>query len=259
MKQQSIKRLLAAGILGCFIATSATAQEAPNAEVDANGNLVINPGTPEEQIIAPPEGSVNASGDLVIGDQTFTRPTAVVLANGNLDLGGGNILEVPELPGSDLPPVLAWFGDDLFKYNAALPVDQNQWYFSFTFKNIFHFAANRWFFFEELEAQIFVAHDTGTGNLETGVWMFTRNLFPGQTEGTWMWVSGVNGFRDLRVKYDVSDAEAGNQVLEGYIYVINPSGYDDGGPGFFYFSEFPEGNFIRRVGAENEWVQLRFN
>jgi hypothetical protein len=257
MKQQSIKRLLAAGILGCFIATSATAQEAPNAEVDANGNLVINPGTPEELIIAPPAGSVNASGDLVIGDQTFTRPTAVVLANGNLDLGGGNILEVPELPGSDLPPILAWFGDDLFKYNADAPYDENQWYFSFTYKNLYHFAANKWFYFEVFDATFFLANDSASGTRENGFWAFTRNLFPEQTDGTWVFISGVNGFQDLRVRHSVPDEQAGLQNIDGFLYIMDPSGYpDDEGEGFFFFGEFEDGNYITRFGVDN-CVRLR--
>ncbi|MCC5841516.1 MAG: hypothetical protein JJT96_15485 [Opitutales bacterium] len=97
-------------IFGGLLAASIglMAQSAPDATIDGEGRLILNPGTDEERTILPPAGSVDANGNLVIDGSTFSRPMARVNASGALEIldGEGNVtatLEVPELPSSNIP------------------------------------------------------------------------------------------------------------------------------------------------------------
>jgi hypothetical protein len=251
-----IKNLIAAGIIGS-VSFSLVAQDAPGgAFVDDDGNLVIG-----ELVIAPPQGTVNEAGDLEIDGTTFTAPTATLLDNGNLDLGGGNILEVPRLPeGGQF--IVSWFGTEMFDYLPEVDADTDQWYFNFRFKNMYHFAGSNWFHIQEMDANIFIQPNSGNRSIQDGIWAFTRNLFPEQDVGTWIYIAGKNELRDLRDSdgdgvNDLADNEAGNQNVGGWIYVKTPSGYDDGDEGFFWFGEYDDGNFIWRAGDFDNNIKLR--
>ena len=255
----TIKKIVATCLVGA-VAFSLSAQPDPDATVDVDGNLVLGDGT----VIAPPAGEV-VDGNLVVDGNTITAPTATVNGDGSITLGDGTTLTVPDLPqGGDF--IVSWFGSDFFDFDAGLAADQSQQYFSFTLKNMYHFASSNWFYVLEWDATVFVDPNTGNRSLATGVWMYSNNLFPGQSSGIWFFVSGTNGWNDLRDSdgdgvNDLSDGEAGAQVLEGYLYLSDASGYDANGAGWFYFSEFDDsptdpGNFIIRLGGGGTWVEL---
>lgn len=251
-----MKKLIAAVLFGAF-AFALNAQ--PDATVDQDGNLVLNPGTAEEQVIPKPEGEV-VNGDLVVGGTTIPAPDATLLADGSLELGDGTILTVPDLPGGG-DFIISWFGSDLLDYDDQRPASEDQWYFSWTYKNIYHFAASNWFTFQELQATVFLDPNSGGRNLDDGIWGYTQNLFPGQTEGTWMYLARKFRFNDLRDSdgdgtLDLSNSEGRNATLSGSIYILTPSGYDTEGPGWFAFSEFAGGNFIGRIGGAAGLVKL---
>jgi len=259
MNLNKLKKLVAALLCGAIFAVVAHAQPAgaPDAEVLPDGSLKLPDGT----IIPVPEGTVDGSGNLVVGGVTIPKPTATLLPNGNLDLGDGTILTVPALPkGGEF--IVSWFGADLFDFNAALPATTSQWYFSFTLKTLYHFAADNWFYLLPFDATFYFKPESGNKSLPAGTWVYTNNLFPGQTSGTWIWMSAANGFRDLRDSngdgvLDLPDSEAGAQALNGFMYIKNPSGYPTTQEGFFFFGEFNDGNYIWRVGDIANAIKLR--
>ena len=248
----TIKKIVAACLVGA-VAFSLNAQPDPGATVDESGNLVLSDGT----VIAPPEGEV-VDGNLVVGGNTIMAPTATVNNDGSITLGDGTVLSVPDLPkGGDF--IVSWFGSDFFDYKPAVDADTNQWYFSFTFKDMFHFAVSNWFYFAEMDATIYVNPNSASKSLD-GVWVYTSNLFPDQSAGTWMYIARGNDWNDLRDSdkdgvNDLGDGAAGGQTADGFIYIVNPDGYDAQGAGWFFFSEYGDGNFIKRAGA-NPWVKL---
>lgn len=257
----TIKKIVAACLIGA-VAFSLNAQPDPGATVDpVTGELVLTDGTR----ISPPAGEI-VDGNLVVDGNTIVAPDATPQPDGSLLLGDGTTLEVPDLPGGG-DFIVSWFGSDFYDYDGAIPADQNQTYFSFTLKNMFHFAASNWFYMQEFDATMFFDPNSGNRSLSEGVWAYSNNLFPGQTSGIWVFISGANGFNDLRDSdgdgvNDLDDGAAGGQVLEGVLYLSDSSGYDANGAGFFYFSEFDSsatdpGNFIIRLTpSAGAWVEL---
>ena len=207
MKQESIKRLIAAGVFGCFLAASAGAQTAPDAMVDADGNLVINPGTPDEIMIAPPAGEVDGDGNLVIDGVTIDRPVATVLADGSLDLGDGTILQVPDLPADDAVSIV--FGDLL----AGL---EDGWLWNYNFKTIYPYEGTNFVFFERLGSIFHL--NTDRGHFSNGLWMYGFN-FPEAGNNTWVY-SSLAQMPDLR---DGGGSTSAKQA-QGFLYVYNEGG-----------------------------------
>jgi hypothetical protein len=256
----NIHKLLIAGLFGS-LAVIASAQTTPAGTVDSSGNLVIG-----DQVIAPPAGTVTAEGNLDLGGGVvITKPVATVNTDGSLTVGD-TTYPVPSLPkGGSF--IINWFGNDLFDFRPAVGPETSQWYFSFTFKNMYHFAAGNFFYMQELDASFYFDPNSGNKSLRNGVWAWSNTLFPNQpATGTWIYISDENGFNDLRDSQvpgtvrgdgtlDLTDSQAGSQVLNGYFYIMSPAGYDAGGPGFFFFSEFGDGNWITRAGTTN-WVKL---
>ena len=259
-----MKKLIAALLIGSLFAFSLNAQTAPDAEVDQDGNLVLNPGTPDEVVIPVPDGTVNENGDLVLeGQDPIPAPDATVNPDGSITVGDETLM-VPDLPNGGAF-IVSWLGSDLYDYDPNLGPDQTQNYFSFTFKGMRHYADNNWFFFYSLKAALYINPNTGSRNLDDGVWMYTRNLFTTDTttqvDGTWIYIARKFGWNDLRDSNgdgipDLPDGQAGAQRLEGSMYIKTPSGYDTKGEGWFYFSEFADGNWITRRGEGNYWLKL---
>lgn len=253
----TMKKLIAALLIGSLFAFSLSAQTPPGGTVDQDGNLVLDDGT----VIAPPEGTVDQDGNLVIGSETIPAPDATVNPDGSLTLGDGTTLDLPDLPNGG-SFIVSWWGSDLYDYQPAVGPESDQNYFSFTFKNLYHWANDNWFFFYELKASMYINPNTGNRSLDDGIWVYTNNLFPGQTAGTWVFLARKNLFNDLRDSNgdgipDLDDGQAGSQTLDGNLFVKNPSGYDDKGQGWFFFSEYADGNWIRRLGdASAAWVKL---
>jgi hypothetical protein len=244
----TINKILAACLIGS-VAFSLNAQVDPGAYVDENGNLVLSDNT----VIAPPAGEV-VDGNLVVGGNTIMAPVVTVNNDGSITLEDNTVLTVPVLPnGGEF--IVSWFGSDLFDFDTSKPADQNQWYFSYTFKNMYHFAADNWFYSLEMDATLYFRPDSGNKSLEDGIWVYTNNLFNGQASGSWIWLSGQNGFTTL-VDTD-SDGEVGDEAVSGFIYVKNASGYPTTEEGFFFFGEYPDGNFIWRVGDLPNAQKLR--
>jgi hypothetical protein len=256
-----VKKLIAAGLFGSLAISLSAQGTLPDAFVDDDGNLVIG-----DQVIPPPAGEV-VDGNLVIDGNTIEAPTATVNEDGSLELADGTVLNVPELPeGGDF--IVSWFGPDLFDLEPDTPVTEDQFYFSFRYKTLYHAAASNWFFFYEMNSIFYIDPNSGARSLEGGVWAYTADLFPGQTEGIFVYLAGGPwGFNDLRDTdgdgiLDIGDGEAGAQVLEGFMYVTDANGYDDKGPGIFYFSEFDTGDdpgnwIIRADGDGGPWVKLQ--
>ncbi len=207
MKQESIKRLIAAGVFGCFLAASAGAQTAPDAMVDADGNLVINPGTDDEIMIAPPAGEV-VDGNLVIDGVTIDRPVATVLADGSLDLGDGTILEVPDLPGD--PDGFEAFFDGLF-----VTLDDG-WVWSYNFKEVYPYPGTNFVYLRRTGSIFYISY--GTGHFSNGAWMYGFD-FPAAGDRTWVYTSN-NQMPDLRIGGGSTSAKQQG----GYLYLYNDGG-----------------------------------
>ena len=251
----TMKKLIAAGLIGSLFAFSLSGQTAPDATVNPDGSLTVGDVT-----IPVPDGTVNPDGSLTIGSTTIQAPDATVNQDGSLTVGT-ETLAVPALPHGGAF-IVSWFGSDLYDYRLDRAPEVNQWYFSFRFKNMFHFAADNWFYSEELDATLFWRPDSGTKTLDGGVWVYTSNLFNGQTAGTWVYISGNNGFHDLRDQdedgvLEIPDGQAGAQNVNGFLYVKNPTGYPSAGEGFFFFGEFGDGNWIWRAGDLANAQKLR--
>ncbi len=253
MNLNKLKKLTAALLCGALFAVVVNAQPAgaPDAEVLPDGSLKLPDGT----IIPVPAGTVDAQGNLVIGETTIPKPTATLQADGSLRLADGTVLPVPDLPEGGAF-IVSWFGPDFYDYDDAKGPDVDQWYFSFTFKNLYHFASTNWFYSEELNTYLYFAPNSGLRSLE-GVWVYTNKLFPASTAGTWMYLGRTFGWKDLSAA--AGPGQAGNQTLDGFIYVDNMNGYHgQTGSGFFFFSEYADGNFIIKVGdpGGSWWIKL---
>jgi len=256
-----MKKLIAALLIGSLFAFSLNAQTPPDATVDQDGNLVLNPGTPDEVTIPVPDGTVETDGSLTVGGNNIPAPNATVNPDGSITVDG-NTLMVPDLPKGGAFPI-SWLGSDLYDYQPNTPPDQDQNYFSYTFKDLRHWANDNWFWFYEWKAAVYINPNTGSRNLDEGVWCYTRNLFPGQTEGTWFYLARKYQWHDLRDSKpydgipDLPDSEAGAQQFEGSLYVKNPQGYDTKGAGWFILGEYSDGNWIKRLGDSGApWVKL---
>lgn len=165
-------------------------------------------------------------------------------------------------PSFDLVPELAvaFFGNDLYKF----PGSQNQtsqWYFSFTFKSVYHFTGDNWFFFDEFNSLFYV--NTSIGNLASGFWAYM--MAPGG-HSTWVFIARDGNFYDLRDSNfdgnnDLSDDQAGDQTLTGFMFVQTPFPGDPAGSQWYFFSQYPSGNWIINMGlsspAADDWHQLR--
>lgn len=234
-------------ILGGFLvaSTGLFAQTAPNAIVDGNGNLVINPGTPEEIMIAPPAGTVDSAGNLVIGDTTINRPVASVDGDGNLVLGDGTVLMVPDMPGVSPDPTVDFFAD-LFEYGPELA----GWFYS-PVLNHFWNQTDGWIFWEDWgiinPANGWFFINTGTGNGEA-FWTFSNHF------NSWAFFEVRDG--GLRRLADANDLQM------GWFYVQNPP---DGGNNWHFLNQYnadwtePAG---QRVGFYSNdfgetWIRLR--
>ena len=260
----TIKILIASALIVALCSIQLYAQTAPGATVDpATGNLILD----DDTVIPVPDGTVNqTTGALEFTDgSSVAAPTGTVNTDGSLYLPDTQeTLTVPRSPRGGAF-IINWLGADLYDYNPTIGPETNQTYFSFTFKNIRHFAADNWFWFFELSASIYINPDTGNRNLDDGIWCYSNNLFPGQTSGTWIWIARKNLMSDLRDQdgdgvLEIADGLAGDQLLDASIYVINPSGYDALGSGWFFFREWPDGNYIIRrsqtVPNPHAWAKL---
>lgn len=246
MKQESIKRILAAGLFGCFLAASAGAQDAPDAMVDDEGNLVINPGTEDEMTIAPPVGEV-VDGNLVIGDETISRPDATIDENGNLVLADGTVLEVPDLP---VDGILGLFGDTMV---AVDPADEDGWLFSYNFKFVFHWAENfpNFMFIERLGSIVYVP-DSGAG-INAGMWVHAFN-FPTAGNNTWIYLRSSPDFLE-----DVRDLEGESQtqkrITQSFMFVQSPGGDAEAAWHVFLENSALTAAFIAEAGTD-DFVQV---
>lgn len=154
------------------------------------------------------------------------------------------------------PGPLAVFGNDLHSLSGAGP-DTSQWYFSFTFKDLFHFADGNWFYALQFNSYMWV--DAENGALATGFWAY--HVFP--SHSTWVYTQRNGLFSDLRDSTgdginDLADEAAGDQPMSGYMYLESPFPGDPEGPAWYYFEQFPDGNWIVQVDNPNaEWHLLK--
>lgn len=189
--------------------------------------------------------------------------------SGNVTIGGiaygfvnlsaaGEAYKAEHQPISD--PVLNFFGNDLFTYPGNTP-GTSQWYFSFTFKNVYRFAGGNWFFFEEFNSYLWV--DIQSGSLANGFWTYA--IMP---EGNVSWAFlGRNGnFYDLRDSNhdginNLPDSAAGAQTLDGYIFMETPLAGDPSGSAWYFFSQFSDGNWMLNLNIQDpgpgDWHLVR--
>lgn len=221
MKQESIKRLLAAGLFGCFIASSAGlhADAHLDAFVDEDGNLVVG-----DTVIPPPEGQVDAEGNLVIGGQTITKPDATVDAEtGDLILADGTRLQVPDVPGD--PDGFEAFFEDLF-----VSLDDG-WVWSYNFKEAYPYPGTNFVYLRRTGSIFYISYSTG--HFSNGAWMYGFD-FPTAGDRTWVYTSN-NQMPDLRIGGGSTSAKQ----MGGYLYL-----YNDGGDSseWVYYAEGSELN-----------------
>lgn len=155
-----------------------------------------------------------------------------------------------------LDPALAFFGADLYIYPGTTP-GTNAWYFSYTFKDLYHFAGDNWFFSRPFNSMLYV--ETSQGSLASGFWSYF--IFP-EGNTSWGFMGRDGNFYDLRDTNkdgapNIPDSEAGDQTLSGFIYLETPFPGDPEGPGWYYFEEFPNGNYIIKMGpVPGDWHKL---
>ena len=86
--------LLTISFCFCLLGTSTHAQTPPGSVDPTTNELILPDGTR----IAPPDGSIDASGNLVLPSGTIEKPAATVQDDGSLELGDGSVLPVPTIP-----------------------------------------------------------------------------------------------------------------------------------------------------------------
>jgi hypothetical protein len=213
MISKTVKAILGAALVGFICVSHVIAQDPPNAEVDDQGRLVLDPGGPNEQTIEVPDGTVDGNGDLVIGSTTITKPTATVLEDGSLDLGDGTVLPVPEGPPTGESAFITWMNvgsHETVPYGESAP----DWHWSYTFKAVVYqeaWVTTAWV--RELGAFVFFATESGTGSLD-GCWAYAFDFPVAGSGGTWIWVD-VTSF-PVRM-------ESGGSVMEGWLYLAGGS------------------------------------
>lgn len=282
---KTMKKLVAATLIGLLFALSANAQTAPTATVDPNtGDLILGDGS----TVPVPPGTVDGNGALDLGDGTIIpAPEATVNPNGSLTVDE-TTYQIPALPqGGDF--IVSWFGDDMYKWEQS-PVTVDQYYWNFKFKFINHQASGNWFWSDEFSAWMFVSPDGSS--VDTGFWAYFVGLFdgtainhasvPAQTNGLWayLWTGPQADFfndlrdQDLNGTYEIDAGNTGNYVMDGFLWLLNDAnGYDSAGGGLFWFSEYEskygnndpaddQGNFITRMTEGNAapsdayWMKL---
>lgn len=156
--------------------------------------------------------------------------------------------------------VILFFGPDLYIY----PGNQkgtSQWYFSYTFKNMFHYSGSQWFFFEEFGAHVWA--DIQSGTPAAGFWSYV--IFP-DGHSSWCFMGRDGNFYDLRDTnkngiQDIPNNAAGNQVLNGYIFLQTPFPSDGESPSWYYFTEADDGNWLINTSLANptatDWHRLK--
>lgn len=249
MKTSNVTKILAAALAGCLFTGYLGAQgTAPNATVDANGNLVLNPGTAEEQTIPAPSGTVDANGNLLIDGNTITRPTATINANGELDLGDGTILPVPEFPGGG--GIEAIFGDTLVALGDT-PAGQDGWYFSYNLKYVYLWLQSNpgYAFFENLGSIVYIPD--GDATITAGIWIHAFS-FPTAGNNTWVYVRSGPGFledvrTDIATDIDGGTRSSKKRVQNSYIYIANPAAGADAGWFAYFEGSTLERRYIQRV------------
>lgn len=213
MNSKTLKVILGAALVASMSVTSLLAQDPPAAEVDGEGNLVLNPGTAEEQTINKPDGSVDQNGDLTVGGVTITKPTATVLQDGSLDLGGGNVLAVPDGPPSALPAVIEWFNTGTGPNNETATVDDVT-YYSWVWKFLLTGGLPEGFvYMDEFSAVVYPIPESGTPD---GAWCYFFDFPVAGQGGNWVYLSSLN-FPDRMVAVDTK--------LNGWIYLLG-DGYN---------------------------------
>jgi hypothetical protein len=235
MKSNILKLILAAGAASSLLFT-AVAQDVPEAFVDEDGNLVIG-----DQVIPPPEGTVDGDGNLVVEGVTIPKPTATLLEDGSLDLGEGNVLQVPELP-------VTLFFSDLFAYGESNP----GWYYSDIINHFWDGAAvgtPGWIFWE----------DWGMIDQNNG-WFFL-NTKTGSEEGFWTYSNHFDSWCYFFVGGSgFSRLSGGADPQTGWFYVEDPLAggnqwhfYDQ------YFAEWADGARVCLYSNDDgaTWVRLR--
>ena len=219
MKSKSIKLLMGAALCSFLFIANPIAQEAPPAEQDQDGNLIVNPGTPEEQTFLKPDGIVDENGNLDIngdGSLVIDKPAGTILEDGSLDLGEGNVLTPPDFPFEE-NPFLTFLNEgnhSAVPYDDTLPASQAQAYWSFTFNGLVYDPAQpEVVYFAEFWAFVYLFLDSAQQNMD-GIWGYAFN-FPGGEPlsggGTYVYIS-ANSFVPVNSPSD---------VLEGWLYLFN--------------------------------------
>lgn len=255
MNNKKVKSILAAALASCVFLGAVNAQEAPEASVDANGNLVLGDGT----VINRPDGAVNEAGNLVVGGQEIVRPEASINEVGNLVLGDGSILEVPEFPtdGFFLSRV---FGDTLVEIASQPGFGQNGWLFSYNFKNVYNWGATNpnYVFFERWGTTVFVP-DRDRVISDDGLWVFAFN-FPEAGNNTWVFIRNAPGFlTDLRTATPNPErpTSVSSRRIESLVFVRTPTpGATDGAWYAFVENSARTQAFVRPRDASRDWITV---
>ncbi len=217
MNSKLVKVILGAALIGFMSVSNLLAQDPPQAEVNQDGDLVLNPGTAEEQVIPKPEGTVDGNGDLTVGGVTITKPTATVEPDGALKLADGTILPVPDGPPSDLPAVIAWFNTGSDPKNETVPYEPGSpWHWSYTFKGMSVEGMPEGFLWmREFGAVVYPFTGSGQGNPD-GAWYYFFDFPAGAGDGKFVYLSTTL----FKNRIDLAST-----VMDGWAYVIG-QGFD---------------------------------
>ncbi|MEX0322237.1 MAG: hypothetical protein AB3N63_08775 [Puniceicoccaceae bacterium] len=215
MNSKTVKVILGAALIGFMSVSSLLAQDPPAAEVNQDGNLVLNPGTAEEEIIQKPDGTVDQNGDLTVGGVTITKPTATVEPDGSLTLGDGTNLAVPDGPPSELPAVIQWFNTGTDPKNETVPYSEGSpWHWSYTYKGLSVEGMPEGFvWMREFGSVVYPFQDSGTPD---GAWFYFFDFPKRDGQGNFVYLSSPI-FKNRM--------ETPASVIDGWAYVIG-EGYN---------------------------------
>lgn len=151
------------------------------------------------------------------------------------------------------------FGPDLYVFPGSTP-GTDQWYFSFTFKSIYHYAGSNWFFFDVFDTHLYI--ESTHGSLEDGFWAYLTL----DEHTTWIYTGRDGYFGDLRDTNgdgspDIDDSLAGDQPMRGFIFIQTALPGDPEGSAWYFFGEYPNGNWIVNMSLTDpgpeQWHLLR--
>lgn len=220
-----VKKVISITSLTALIASLSLNAQTPEGSVNAEGQLVIG-----DLVIDPPSGEVDAQGNLVIDGTTIPKPEATVNADGSLTVGD-ETFQVPDVP------VTAFL--DLYEFAPGV-------YYHDYIGTIWTVEGETWIYVNMLSGL-----DGGAGGW---AWLATST---GNTNAFWLysshfddWFFIFNGEGGLQSISEVEGRDP-KEYQSGFIYSSSQTEWR------FYFEDV-NGGYFNYTGVEGEFI-MTFN